>query len=240
MTTTDQFPADEAGQREKARANRAMFDAIAPRYDQLNRLMSLGLDGGWRKRLVDQCALQPGMRVLDLCCGTGDVTREAARRGARVIGLDASAGMLAIARRRSPAAITFTRGDALRLPFPDGTFDAVTIAFGNRNVASLERLYAEMRRVAAPGGRIVSLEAQRPPSPLFARLFFLYFRHLPPLLARLTGADPLAYAYLPASVLAYPTPDQVTETMHAAGLVSVRYQSLLGGALALHRGVAPA
>lgn len=234
----EQYPSSMEEQREKARTNRAMFDAIARRYDLLNRLISLGLDARWRARIVDLCALPDGARCLDLCCGTGDVTRALARRGAQAIGLDASAEMLAVARARSGHGITFVQGDALQLPFPDDTFDAVTIAFGNRNVASLEQLYAEMRRVARPHGRVVSLEINRPVSPLIAWGFFLYFSHLPPLLARLVGVDPAAYRYLSASVRSYPTAQAVADIMRQAGLRDIRVESHLAGAIVLHQGIA--
>lgn len=231
-----QYPVDEAGRRAKARANRAMFDGIATRYDVLNRLMSLGLDGHWRRRLADLCILTPGARCLDLCCGTGDVARELLRRGARVAALDASAGMLTAAQRKAEN-IMLVRGDALALPFATDAFDAVTIAFGNRNVASLETLYAEMRRVVKPGGRVVSLEISRPAHPALDSLFFLYFSRLPALFARLLGADPAAYHYLPESVRRYPSSDRVADIMRAAGLREVHYERHLGGVVVLHRGV---
>jgi len=213
-----------------------MFDGIARRYDLLNRVMSLGLDRRWRRRLVDWCDIGAGARCLDLCCGTGDVARELVSRGARVIGLDASAGMLSVARARQPESIILVRGDALRLPFPDAVFDAVTIAFGNRNVADLSALYGEMRRVAKPGGRIVSLEIHRPAARWLEGLFFLYFAHLPALFARALGADPAAYTYLPDSVRRYPDPDTVTAIMRDAGLHDVQARAYLGGIIVLHRG----
>lgn len=234
----DQYPTTEEGRREKARANRAMFDGIAGRYDALNRVMSLGMDRYWRRRLVGLCGVEAGMRCLDLCCGTGDVARELARHGAEVTGLDASEAMLAVAREKG-GGITYVQGDALELPFPDGGFDAVTIAFGNRNVASLERLYAEMRRVAKPGGRVVSLEITAPASPLLRRAFFLYFAHLPALFARLLRADSAAYDYLPDSVRRYPDAQAVAAIMRDAGLREVTVRAFLGGVIVLHRGIAP-
>jgi len=234
---TEQYPTTDDGREEKARVNRAMFDRIARRYDRLNRLISLGMDARWRRALVERCALAPGLRALDLCTGTGDVARALARTGAEVIGLDASGEMLAAARARADG-LTYVRGDALALPFPDGTFDAVTIAFGNRNVASLERLYAEMRRVAKPGGRVVSLEINRPPSPLLAGSFFLYFTRVPQLLARLCGADPAAYAYLAESVRQYPDPEAVAHIMSGAGLRDITIDRMLFGIAVIHCGMA--
>ncbi|HEX2952314.1 MAG TPA: bifunctional demethylmenaquinone methyltransferase/2-methoxy-6-polyprenyl-1,4-benzoquinol methylase UbiE [Armatimonadota bacterium] len=234
----EQYPASEEGRREKSRTNRAMFDAIAQRYDVLNRIMSLGLDVRWRRRLVEWCTVGKGMKCLDLCCGTGDVTRELPRHGAQVTGLDASEHMLAIARSRETPGVHYVQGDALNLPFPDDSFDAVTIAFGNRNVASLEMLYAEMRRVAKPGGRVVSLEINRPANRLFAACFFFYFTHIPPLIARLFGANPSAYHYLPESVRHYPSPHTVAEIMQHAGFHDVAIERHLGGVFVLHRGLA--
>ncbi|HEY3379099.1 MAG TPA: ubiquinone/menaquinone biosynthesis methyltransferase [Armatimonadota bacterium] len=233
----DQYPASAEDRQEKADANRAMFDRIASRYDLLNRVMSLGLDAWWRRRLVALCALQPHDLCLDLCCGTGDVTRLLARHGARAVGLDASANMLAVARRHDPR-LSYVQGDALALPFADAQFSAVTIAFGNRNVASLERLYAEMRRVAQPGGRVVSLEINCPTVPWLAALFFLYFSHVPPLAARIFGVDAAAYHYLPASVRRYPGPEAVAAIMANAGLHDIHIERYLGGALVLHRAFA--
>ncbi|HEY3417825.1 MAG TPA: ubiquinone/menaquinone biosynthesis methyltransferase [Armatimonadota bacterium] len=236
-TQQPQYPDTEEGRAAKAQANRAMFDGIAHRYDLLNRCMSLGLDRRWRRRLGDLCEIGPGSHCLDLCCGTGDVTRELAGRGASVVGLDASAKMLAIAAGRTEGDVSYVQGDALHLPFDDASFDAVTIAFGNRNVASLSVLFAEMRRVAKPGGRIVSLEINRPTSPLLYAAFFCYFSYLPALLARLLGADPAAYRYLPASVRQYPSPAEVAEIMRSTGLRDVCVEAHLGGIIVLHRGV---
>lgn len=233
---SQQYPDDEIAQQKKARDNREMFEAIAPRYDMLNNLLSFGLESRWRRRLIDLCQLQSGNDLLDLCCGTGDVTREAARRGATVIGLDASEAMLDVARKNSPAAITYLMGDALSLPFCDNSFDAVTIAFGNRNVVSLCRLYSEMTRVAKSGGRVVSLEITSPANPLLRALFFSYFRTIPPLAARLARVDVAAYQYLPASVAVYPASEAVSEIMRQAGLHDVTFEHHLAGAITIHSG----
>ncbi len=231
----DQFPSTEIERRAKAQANRVMFDRIAHRYDLLNGVMSLGMDDRWRRRLVAGCAVTPGARCLDLCCGTGDVARALSRRGGEVIGVDASAGMLAVACARADAHIDYVQADVLRLPFPAQTFDVVTIAFGNRNVASLSGLYAEMRRVAKPGGRIASLEIHRPDAEWLTGLFFLYFAYLPSLVARLVGADPSAYRYLPESVRQYPRAGEVAAIIEAAGLHDVQMVTALGGIIAMHR-----
>jgi demethylmenaquinone methyltransferase/2-methoxy-6-polyprenyl-1,4-benzoquinol methylase len=237
VTDEAQYPSTPEAQQAKAAANRAMFDAIAHRYDTLNRLMSLGLDARWRRAQVALCALAPGMTALDLCCGTGDVARALAAAGAAVTGLDASGNMLDVARGRGTG-IDYVQGDALRTPFADDSFDAVTIAFGNRNVASLPALYAEMRRVAKPGGRIVSLEITGPTVPVLRQAFFLYFTHVPPLLARLLGADPGAYTYLPDSVRRYPDAATVAGIMRDAGLREVTIHPRMFGTVVLHRGIA--
>lgn len=230
------YPTTEQERHAKARANRTMFDAIAGRYDLLNRLMSLGLDQHWRDRLAALVAAGPGVRCLDLACGTGDVMRALTRRGAMVTGLDASAAMVAVARGRLGEGVRLVQGDALCLPYADGSFDAVTMAFGNRNVASLETLFSEMARVVVPGGRVATLEISQPALPLLRFFFFLYFGHVPALLARLLGADPAAYRYLPDSVLRYPAPEVVAELMHEAGLGNVRVYTAMGGAIAWHVG----
>jgi demethylmenaquinone methyltransferase/2-methoxy-6-polyprenyl-1,4-benzoquinol methylase len=233
----EQYPTNEEGRQAKAAANRAMFDGIASRYDCMNRLMSLGQDRIWRRRLVDLGQVVPGMRGLDLCCGTGDVARELARRGASVVGLDASEAMLAVAGARGGEGITWVQGDALAIPFSDDSFDVATIAFGNRNVTDLATLYAEMRRVVVPGGRVLSLEINRPASPLPAALFPLYFAHVPALLARVLGVDPAAYRYLPDSVRRYPDPDAVAAIMATTGLRDIVITRLLGGIIVIHCGV---
>lgn len=234
---SQQYPDDEAAQQKKARDNREMFEAIAARYDLLNGLLSFGLDHRWRRRMIDLCRLQPGMSLLDLCCGTGDVTREAARRGATATGLDASEAMLEVARKKSPSTIEYIAGDALRLPFADNSFDAVTIAFGNRNVASLSKLYSEMARVAKSGGIVASLEITAPINPLLRTLFFSYFRNIPPLMARLLRVDVAAYKYLPASVAVYPTAEAVGDIMRQAGLRDVVFERHMTGAINIHYGV---
>jgi len=225
-----------AEQQEQASSNRAMFDVVAPHYDLLNRLMSLGMDARWRRTLVELSEVTPGCRALDLCCGTGAVTRELSERGAQTVGLDASAQMLAVAQHQK-GPIAYVQGDALNTPFPDCTFDIVTIAFGNRNVASLPALFQEMWRIAKPGGRVASLEITGPTSPWLRRLFFLYFAYLPPLMARLLGADLRAYNYLPDSVRRYPEPNAIASLMCDAGLRDVAIHQLLAGAVVIHRGI---
>ncbi|MFO7573523.1 MAG: class I SAM-dependent methyltransferase [Gaiellaceae bacterium] len=213
-------------------AVRGMFDRIAPVYDLMNRVMTLGLDGRWRRLAVDE-VVWPGDRVLDACCGTGDFAVEAERRGARVVGLDFSERMLERARRKS-GAIEWVQGDALALPFGDGEFDAATVGFGVRNLADLERGLAELARVLRPGGRVAVLEITRP-SGVLRPFFRLWFDVLVPVAGRvLPGGQ--AYTYLPASVRRFPGPDDLSSLLEASGFRSISYRMLGGGIVALHVG----
>jgi demethylmenaquinone methyltransferase/2-methoxy-6-polyprenyl-1,4-benzoquinol methylase len=214
---------------------RGMFDRIAPVYDLMNRVMTAGLDRRWR-RLAAREVVWPGDRVLDTCCGTGDLAIEAERRGGRVIGLDFSARMLERARRKS-GTIEWVQGDALSLPFGDGEFDAATCGFGVRNLEDLEGGLVELRRVLRPGGRVAVLEITRPRGVL--RPFFrLWFDVLVPLAGKvLPGGN--AYTYLPASVRRFPGPDDLSALFQRAGFEDVRYRLLGGGIVALHTAVRP-
>jgi demethylmenaquinone methyltransferase/2-methoxy-6-polyprenyl-1,4-benzoquinol methylase len=214
---------------------RSMFDRIAPVYDLMNRVMTVGLDQRWR-RLTVEAVVQPGNRVLDACCGTGDLAVAARAAGAaEVVGLDFSERMLERARRKE-AAIEWVHGDLLELPFPDGSFDAATVGFGVRNVADLERGLGELRRVLRPGGRVGVLEITRPRGPL--RLFFrFWFDVLIPLAGKILPGGK-AYTYLPASVRRFPGPEELAALMHAQGFRGVAYRRLAGGIVALHTGTA--
>jgi demethylmenaquinone methyltransferase / 2-methoxy-6-polyprenyl-1,4-benzoquinol methylase len=214
---------------------RGMFDRIAPVYDAMNRVMTAGLDRRWRKLAVSE-VVWPGDRVLDACCGTGDLAVEAERRGGRVVGLDFSERMLERARKKS-GAIEWVQGDALALPFADGEFDAATVGFGVRNLADLEGGLRELARVLRPGGKVAVLEITRPRGVL--RPFFrFWFDVLVPLAGRvLPGGE--AYTYLPASVRRFPGPDDLSALFERAGFEDVRYRLLGGGIVALHMGVKP-
>ena len=214
---------------------RSMFDRIAPVYDVMNRVMTAGLDQRWR-RLTVRSVVSPGDRVLDGCCGTGDLAVAARKAGAReVVGLDFSARMLERARRKEPA-IEWVQGDLLELPFAEGSFDAATVGFGVRNVADLERGVGELRRVLRPGGRVGILEITRPRGPL--RLFYrLWFDVLIPLAGKILPGGK-AYTYLPASVRRFPGPDELAGLMRAQGFADVSYRRLAGGIVALHTGTA--
>jgi demethylmenaquinone methyltransferase/2-methoxy-6-polyprenyl-1,4-benzoquinol methylase len=207
-----------------------MFDRIAPVYDAMNRVMTAGLDRRWR-RLAAREVVWPGDRVLDSCCGTGDLAVEAERRGGRVVGLDFSARMLERARRKS-GTIEWVQGEALALPFEDGEFDAVTCGFGVRNLVDLEGWLREALRVLRPGGKIAVLEITRPRG--FLRPFFrLWFDVLVPVAGKvLPGGS--AYTYLPASVRRFPGPEDLAALFTSAGFERVRYRLLGGGIVALH------
>jgi demethylmenaquinone methyltransferase/2-methoxy-6-polyprenyl-1,4-benzoquinol methylase len=211
-----------------------MFERIAPVYDFMNRAMSAGLDQRWR-RTTAQAVVQPGDRVLDACCGTGDLALADAAAGGHVIGLDFAEEMLARARRKS-AAIDWVNGDLLALPFADASFDAATVGFGVRNVADLDRALAELRRVVRRGGRLGILEIARPHG-LLAPFYRVWFDWLVPLAGKLLPGGS-AYAYLPASVRRFETPQELAETLRAAGFGDVRYRLFAGGIVALHTGVA--
>ena len=213
---------------------RSMFDRIAPVYDAMNRVMTAGLDRRWR-RLAAAAVVRPDDRVLDACCGTGDLALAAERAGGRVTGLDFSPRMLERARGKS-AAIEWVEGDLLALPFPDGSFEAATVGFGVRNVADLERALLELRRVLVPGGRLGILEITMPRGPL-AQFYRLWFDHVVPLVGKaLRGGA--AYTYLPASVRRFPMPAELAQLMQAAGFGEVHFRLLAGGIVALHTGVA--
>jgi demethylmenaquinone methyltransferase/2-methoxy-6-polyprenyl-1,4-benzoquinol methylase len=209
-----------------------MFDRIAPVYDAMNRVMTAGLDLRWR-RIAAEAVVRPGDRVLDACCGTGDLAVACARRGGLVTGLDFAPRMLERARRKLPSA-TWVEGDLLALPFEPASFDAATVGFGVRNVADLDRGLAELRRVLAPGGRVAVLEITQPQGAL-APFYRLWFDRLVPLLGRvLKGGE--AYSYLPASVRRFPGAEQLAELMRAAGFGEVGHRTFAGGIVALHVG----
>lgn len=214
-------------------AVREMFDRISPVYDVMNRVMTAGMDGRWR-RLAAQAVVRPGDRVLDACCGTGDLALAAERLGGSVTGLDFSEAMLERARRKS-AAVEWVRGDLLSLPFPDDAFDVATIGFGIRNVEDLTAGLRELARVLGPGGRLACLEITRPRG-LLRPFFHVWFDGIVPLLGKLIPGG-AAYTYLPASVRRFPGPEHLAEAMKGAGLVDVRWRLLGGGIVALHTAV---
>jgi demethylmenaquinone methyltransferase / 2-methoxy-6-polyprenyl-1,4-benzoquinol methylase len=213
---------------------RRMFDRIAPVYDLMNRVMTAGLDQRWR-RLAVRLAVRPGDRVLDGCCGTGDLAIAAQRAGADVVGLDFSEPMLERARRKAPE-LEWIQGDLLELPFEDASFDAATVGFGVRNVADLERGIGELRRVLRPGGRVAILEITTPRGPL-KPFYKLWFDVLIPLAGRILPGGK-AYTYLPASVRRFPGPEALAALIEGQGFADVEFRRLAGGIVALHTGTA--
>ena len=213
---------------------RRLFDRIAPVYDAMNRVMTAGLDRRWR-RLAVEAVVQPGSRVLDACCGTGDLALAAEREGGIVTGLDFSPRMLERARRKS-STVEWIEGDLLELPFAADAFDAATVGFGVRNVADLEAALAELRRVLRPGGRLAILEITQPRGVL--RPFFsLWFDRVVPLLGRVLPGGK-AYTYLPASVRRFPGAEELTELLERQGYEQVGFRLLGATIVALHVGVA--
>jgi demethylmenaquinone methyltransferase/2-methoxy-6-polyprenyl-1,4-benzoquinol methylase len=217
-----------------------MFDAIARRYDLLNHVLSLGIDRRWRRRAVRELHLQPGSLVLDLCTGTGDLALAAVGVGdetSSAIGVDFSAAMLRFAQgklaRIGQRRISLVRGDAMRIPLPDRTVDAVTIGFGIRNVQSSETAAREIRRVLKPGGRLAILEFGTPSVPGFRAVYLFYFRHVLPRIGRLISRHNDAYSYLPASVAAFHSPDEFLSLLRDAGFSDVRVVSLTFGVVYL-------
>ena len=215
---------------------RAMFDRIARVYDLMNSVMTAGMHHRWRERAADLARVGPGSRALDVATGTGDLAVALRARGAEVVGLDFSERMLEVARGKAPQ-IRFERGNALELPYEDGSFDAVTVGFGARNFADLDRGLREMARVARPGGRVVILEITTPQKPPLSWFFSLWFDRVVPALGRLAG-DPDAYSYLPSSVRRFPGPEGLAAALAGAGLRDVRWILTAGGIIALHAGVA--
>jgi demethylmenaquinone methyltransferase/2-methoxy-6-polyprenyl-1,4-benzoquinol methylase len=208
-----------------------MFDRIAPVYDLMNRITTMGLDRGWRRLAAG--VVRPGDRVLDAACGTGDLALEAARAGGTVTGLDFSERMLERARRKSDT-IEWVRGDVLALPFGDETFDAATIGFGIRNVSDLEGGLRELARVLRPGGLLAVLEITRPRG-LLRPFFRVWFDVLIPLAGKVLPGG-AAYTYLPASVRRFPGPEDLEEALRRSGFTDVRHRLLAGGIVALHVG----
>jgi demethylmenaquinone methyltransferase/2-methoxy-6-polyprenyl-1,4-benzoquinol methylase len=222
-----------------------MFDRIAPRYDLLNRVLSAGTDVRWRRRAVDLLELAPPLRVLDLCTGTADLLVEAVGRHPRSsgLGVDLAQGMLArgarkLERRGLAGRARLVGGDGERLPVRAASFDAAVVGFGIRNVGDPKRALAEVHRALRPGGRFVVLEFSMPQG-LLGTLYRTYFTALLPRIGRLVSGDGSAYAYLPASVQAFPSPRAFAALMQEAGFVSVRIEPLTFGIACLHRGEKP-
>jgi demethylmenaquinone methyltransferase/2-methoxy-6-polyprenyl-1,4-benzoquinol methylase len=241
------------GEQRAAKVN-DLFAGIARRYDLLNDLQSFGLHRRWKRRVVEMANPKPGDRVLDLCCGTGDLAFAFAARGADVTGLDFSESMLEVAERRKQEGgnriqnekpnfqlptPNFVQGDALQLPFPDANFDIVSVGYGLRNLASWERGLEEMHRVAKPGGRFLVLDFGKPANALWRAIYFTHLRCSVPLVGLLFCGNPQAYAYILESLKHYPAQQAVAEKMRALKLANVRVINFLGGAMSINYGKKP-
>jgi demethylmenaquinone methyltransferase/2-methoxy-6-polyprenyl-1,4-benzoquinol methylase len=226
--TLDKRPADVAG----------MFDAVARRYDAMNAVMTFGQERRWRRAVARCVDARPGMRVLDVAAGTGVSSLPFASAGADTIACDFSAGMLAEGKRKHRE-LAFVAGDALRLPFRDGAFDATTICFGLRNVADVAAALRELHRVTRPGGRLVVLETATPPARPLAAMNRLYTMRVMPQLARLVSSDPSSYRYLAESAQTWLSQTELAQALRTAGWREVSWHDLMFGAVAVHTGVRP-
>lgn len=218
----------------------AMFDEVAARYDVTNTVLSLGLDRGWRTAVRDALQLEPGQRVLDLAAGTATSSAALARTGAEVVGCDFSLGMLRIGKQAGHEGVELVAGDALRLPFADASYDAVTISFGLRNTADVDLALREMRRVVRPGGRLVVCEFSHPTWAPFRSVYDNYLMRALPAVATRVSSDPAAYVYLAESIRAWPAQAALAGRLQQAGWSRVGWRDLTGGIVALHRGINPA
>ncbi|GIX30433.1 MAG: ubiquinone/menaquinone biosynthesis C-methyltransferase UbiE [Porticoccaceae bacterium] len=241
------FGFEEVPAREKARRVAGVFHSVAARYDLMNDLMSGGVHRLWKQFAVEQAAVRPGQRVLDLAAGTGDLAaRLAPRVGPQglVVLADINESMLRIGRDRLldrglAQNLRFVLADAEALPFASDTFDCVTIGFGLRNVTHKERALQSILRVLKPGGRLVVLEFSHPTSPALKRLYDLYSFAVLPRLGRWVAGDEASYRYLAESIRVHPDQEALKALMEEAGFVEVHYDNLTGGVVALHRGFKP-
>lgn len=228
--------------KERATYVQNMFDRIAGRYNLMNRLMTGGQDQKWRRFVVKQANVQPGDRLLDLATGTGDIAFEALRLTdeVQVVGGDFSLGMMQVGQQQPLGGqVNWAGTDALHLPFPDNTFDAITAGYLIRNVIDIPRTFAEIRRTLKPGGRIVILDSSPPKDNWLRPFIMIHLRYVIPTLGRLISSDPEAYQYLPESTQAFKTPDELADLMREAGLVNVEYRLFMFGSIAVHRGEKP-
>jgi demethylmenaquinone methyltransferase/2-methoxy-6-polyprenyl-1,4-benzoquinol methylase len=217
-----------------------MFDGVAKRYDLTNTVLSFAQDGRWRRKTRDALKLRPGQRVLDVAAGTGVSTAELAKSGANAVASDFSIGMLRAGKKRGDRKhLPFVAADALRLPFADASFDAVTISFGLRNIVDVPAALAEFARVTKHGGRLVICEFSTPVIPGFRQLYLNYLMRLLPWVARRVSSNPDAYVYLAESIRMWPAQQELARTIAEAGWAEVHWRNLTGGILALHRGERP-
>ncbi len=225
---------------ERARYVQGMFARISARYDLMNRLMTGGRDMAWRREVIRLAHLGPNGRLLDVATGTGDILIEALKQQPEVlaVGSDFTFEMMTTGKTKEGApAIRWNAADALRLPFPDDIFDAVTSGFGVRNFIDREQAFREQRRVLKPGGRVICLEISKPPKNLLRPFFLLFFNKVVPLVGGLISGQRDAYTYLPQSVNEFLTPDELKASMERAGLREVKYKLLMMSTVAIHVGV---
>lgn len=215
-----------------------MFDAVAARYDLTNDVLSLGMDRLWRRATVQAVGARPGQTVLDIAAGTGTSSEPFAAAGVHVVAADFSLGMLRVGRAHRPD-LAFTAADALRLPFADGSFDAVTMSFGLRNVVDFEAALREFLRVTRPGGRLVVCEFSHPVRAAFRAVYLRYLVRALPAIARRVSSSPESYRYLAESIQAWPDQAALARHFAAAGWVDVQWRNLTGGIVALHRATSP-
>lgn len=228
--------------KERAAYVQNMFDRIAGRYDLMNRVMTFGQDQRWRQFVIQQTQLPPGGALLDLATGTGDIAFAAlhADPSAQVVGADFSVGMMLVGQKRpNGSVVRWSGADALNLPFPSDSFDAVTAGYLMRNVIDIPRAFAEQMRVLKPGGRLVLLDTAPPPDNLLRPFIRLYLKYGIPTLGRLISGNPDAYEYLPESTQKFKTPDELAALMRAAGFDHVAYKTFMFGTTAVHWGAKP-
>jgi demethylmenaquinone methyltransferase/2-methoxy-6-polyprenyl-1,4-benzoquinol methylase len=214
----------------------SMFDAVARRYDLVNDLLSLGRTKVWRKKVVKIIAPRPGMKILDIAAGPGSSSEPLHKAGAEVIAMDFSEGMLAVGKKKRPY-LNFVKGDALKLPFPDNTFDVTTISFGLRNTRDYEKALRESLRVTKIGGRMVIVEFSTPTFFIFKKIYMNYLMRLLPKIAKRTASNPEAYVYLAESIRAWPDQGALAAKMSANGWQNPSWTNLTGGVVAVHTGI---
>lgn len=229
---------------QKERFVREMFNGIAHRYDLMNTLMTFGMDRSWRRFTVQRAHIQAGMNVLDVCCGTAPLTLEIAKTvgsTGHVTGLDFSEQMLVVGKQhveQSPYKnwIELIQGNAMELPFPDNTFDAVTVGWGLRNIPDIDKALSEMLRVVKPGGWVVSLDMAKPMAPVFKQVYWLYFNWIVPTMGKFTAGKKSAYQYLHDSSVAFDDQKQLEARFARIGFQNTRYHNLMGGVVAAVEG----
>ena len=235
------------GGKDKATYVKETFNSIAGQYDLMNRLMSLGMDQRWRRMAVKRVGAKPGMHILDVCCGTGQLSLELGNvvgSEGNVTGLDFSQNMLEVAKysliqSSNPGNIRFIQGNAMELPFPDDSFDGVTVGWGLRNLPGLREGIREMIRTVKPGGKVVSLDMGKPSLPVFKQVYWVYFEKIVPLMGKIWAKKASAYQYLHDSAREFPPQDELVRIFTECGLIDVHFDNLAGGAVAIVTGAKP-